>query len=295
MTSLRARLMNRYIRATLKPVFANANLSPQQVRKTVDVRELPFTPKGVAVENISTPMKGEWQRPAEVTPGRTIYYLHGGGYVFGSPASHRHLTFKLAKAANAPVFSLDYRLAPEHPCPAAIDDAFTGWCWLLENGVPAAEIFVGGDSAGGGLALALMQRLAERKMAMPGGAFVYSPWTDLSVSGASIDANEATDPMFTAEAIRRTAANYVGALTPADPQASPLFGSFNDLPRTLVFVSNDEVLLDDSLRLSDAMARDGSSVDLRRKNGLVHVWPLFCTFMPEGARAVEETAEFIRT
>ncbi|MEZ5895371.1 MAG: alpha/beta hydrolase [Parvularculaceae bacterium] len=294
MTSLRARLVNRYIRSTLKPVFANSSLSPQQIRKTVDSRKLPFTPKGVAVEQISAPVKGEWQRPAAVTPGRTIYYLHGGGFVFGSPASHRHLTFSLAKTARAPVFSLDYRLAPEHPCPAAIDDAYAGWCWLLEYGAAPEEIFVGGDSAGGGLALALMQRLAERKMAMPGGVFVYSPWTDLTVSGASLDTNERTDFMFTAEAIRRTAAHYVGALAPDDPRPSPLFGSFRDFPPTLTFASNDEVLLDDSLRLKDAMVRDGVAVELRRADGLVHVWPLFCAFMPEGARTVAETAKFIR-
>jgi acetyl esterase/lipase len=293
MPSLRARLLNRYIRSTLKPVFADQRLTTQDVRKRVDAKLLPFTPTGVEIEAVTAPVRGEWHRPAMVTTGRAILYFHGGGYVFGSPESHRHLTFRLAKAASAPVFSLEYRLAPEHPCPAAIDDALACWDWLIAEGFNPGEIFVGGDSAGGGLTLALLQAIQARKGAMPGGAFLYSPWTDLATTGASLEANEASDRMFTAESIRRTATRYSGDLRLDDPRVSPLYGSFEGMPPLLIFVSDDEVLRDDSLRLAERVKQTGGEVELKVENGLAHVWPLFCTFVPEGARAVRETADFM--
>ncbi|NWG92295.1 MAG: alpha/beta hydrolase fold domain-containing protein, partial [Parvularculaceae bacterium] len=230
MPSLRARLVNRYIRSTFKKISL-PDVEPVELRKTVEARVLPFLPKGVGRETTDAPVKGEWHRPGRIEPGRTILYLHGGGYVFGSPRTHRPITYALALAAKAPVFSLEYRLAPEHPCPAAIEDALAAFRWLVQSGAPASEIGIGGDSAGGGLALAMLQALRDAGEATPGCAFLFSPWTDLAACGASIDQNAERDAMFTADTIRRGGARYAGALSNDDPRVSPLYGRFEGLPR----------------------------------------------------------------
>lgn len=293
MPSLRAQLVNAYIRSSFRKLPL-PDIDPVELRTHVEKRVLPFLPKSVSREEVTAPVRGEWQRPASAEPGAVIYYLHGGGYVFGSPRTHRSLTYPLAVAARAPVFSLDYRLAPEHPCPAAIEDALAGWDYLLAYGAKPAEIFVGGDSAGGGLALTLMQALKARGSAQPGGAFLYSPWTDLSASGASIVENDGVDSMFKADSIRRGGRRYAGALPPGDPRVSPLFGAFEGLAPLLIFASRHEVLLDDSTRVADKARSAGVHVDFRIEDGLVHVWPLFMPLMPESRRAIDETATFIR-
>ncbi len=293
MPSLRARLVNRYIRSTFRKISL-PDVEADFLRERVERSVLPFLPAGVAREEITTPAKGEWLHPAVIEAGRTILYLHGGGYVFGSPRTHRPITYGLALAAKAPVFSLDYRMAPEHPCPAAIDDALAGWRWLIQSGVHADEIYVGGDSAGGGLALALLQSLRDRGEAMPGGAFLYSPWTDLAARGRSLSENSESDVMFTSDTIRRGGARYAGVLPLDDPRVSPLYGRFEGLPRSIIFASDSEILRDDSVRLVDKMRSAGVEVDFRLEVGLAHVWPLFKPLMPESRRAIDETATFIR-
>jgi acetyl esterase/lipase len=293
MPSLRARLVNRYIRSTFKKISL-PDIEPVTLRETVEARVLPFLPKGVGREEQVSPVRGEWLRPTTVEPGRTILYLHGGGYVFGSPRTHRPITYALAVAAKAPVFSLEYRLAPEHPCPAAIEDAIGAYRWLLQSGVPASEICVGGDSAGGGLALALLQALRDAGEATPTCAFLFSPWTDLAARGDSVDLNSESDAMFTADTIRRGGARYAGSLSLEDPRVSPLYGRFEGLPRMMVFASDNEVLRDDSVRAVEKARTAGVDVNFRLENGLCHVWPLFRALMPEGGKAIEETAAFIR-
>lgn len=292
MPSLRARLVNRYIRSTFRRICL-PDVDADELRRAVGARALPFLPKGVVREAVAGPVKGEWLRPSATAADRMILYLHGGAYVFGSPRTHRPITYALALAAKAPVFSLDYRMAPEHPCPAAIEDALAAWRWLVASGISPSKIYIGGDSAGGGLTLALLQALRDEGGDRPGGAFLFSPWTDLAARGASLDENAESDAMFAADTIRRGGARYQGALAADDPRVSPLYGRFEGLPPMIVFASDAEVLRDDSTRLVAKARAAGVDAKLRLEAGLVHVWPLFKPLMPESARTINEAAAFI--
>ncbi len=239
-------------------------------------------------------IKGEWNVWTD-DPQHTVYYLHGGGYVACSPATHRAFTTHLSRAANAKVFSLDYRRAPEHRFPAAVKDAVEAYRWLLENGESPSNIIIGGDSAGGGLALATLISLRDAKLPLPRAAFLLSPWTDLACTGESLDANEKTDPLFFAETIRRVAPIYYGTASPRDPLVSPLYADLSGLPPLLIYASDIEALLDDSTRLADRAAQFGVEVDLRIWPGLPHVWPIYIAFkLPEASTAIDEIAEFIK-
>jgi epsilon-lactone hydrolase len=241
------------------------------------------------------PVKGEWLRaPGEQR--RTVYYLHGGGYVACSPETHRAFTSALSRAANVSVFALDYRLAPEHRFPAAVEDAVAGYRWLLDQGVDPREIVIGGDSAGGGLTMATLVALRDAGDPLPRAAFLLSPWTDLACAGLSLDANDARDPMFYGAGVRYMAPVYLGGASPHDPLASPLYADLSRLPPLLIHVSDNEVLLDDSTRLSDRAKQCGVNVNLRVWNDLPHAWPVFIAFrMPESFQALREVAEFIQT
>lgn len=240
-------------------------------------------------------VKGEWLRaPGEQR--QTIYYLHGGGYVACSPETHRAFTLALARAANASVFALDYRLAPEHRFPAAVEDAVAGYRWLLDQGVDPEEIVIGGDSAGGGLTVATLVALRDAGERLPRAAFLISPWTDMACAGLSLDANDKRDSMFYSAGVRYMAPVYLGGASPRDPLASPVYADLSKLPPMLIHVSDTEVLLDDSTRLSDRAKQCGVNVKLRVWNDLPHAWPVFVAFgMPESSQALGEIAEFIQT
>lgn len=293
MPSLKARLFNWYMAATFKskPIHL---LPAEALREGADAIAPERPPRGVLLEKVEDEVKGEWHRPVNSGGERTIYYLHGGGYVFGSPKSHRAATFALAQEACADVFSLNYRMAPEHLFPAAVEDAVAGYRWLLAKGNEPATIFVGGDSAGGGLAMALLLSIKEKGLPMPAGAFLYSPWTDLTVSGKSIWENEKSDAMFKAEYIVEGAKRYLGDADPNSPLASPLFGDFSELPPMLIFASDDEVLRDDSIRLHDRLKQAGVSSELILEKGLIHVWPIFPGRFPEAIEAIRRTSDFMR-
>jgi acetyl esterase/lipase len=293
MASHRAQILSWYLRRTLKPYFSS-DPDPIEVRRRVERRALALPARGVIRERAAGSVKGEWLRPSRTAPGRTILYLHGGGYIFGTPETHRNLTSRIAKAAAAPLFSLDYRRAPEHPCPAAVEDAEAAYAMLLGAGVPAREIFIGGDSAGGGLTLALTQAIIAKGWPAPGGLFLFSPWTDLSVSGATIEQNDSSDPMFSAAAVRRSAQYYASAVGARDPRASPLWGDFSGFPKMLIFAAETEVLLDDSRRLAERARAAGVSAELKIYSGPMHAWPLFSPLLPEAQRTILETAAFIR-
>lgn len=293
MPSLRARLVNRYVRRKLKPLPL-PDIDANDLRARMEAGAIAILPKNVSIEKVSSPVRGEWQRPANPTPHRTILYLHGGGYFFGSPRLMRPISCRLADLAKAPLFSLDYRLGPEHKCPAATEDAVAAFKWLVGQGVPPNEIYVGGDSAGGGLALAMMQALQESGTALPGGAFLFSPWTDLAARGASIIENDEKCAMFTADTIRRGGVHYAGDMPLDDPRVSPLYGRFEGLPRLFICASTDEVLRDDAVRAAEKARAAGVPVELQIENGLVHVWPIFAPLMPEAMRTLKAVAEFMR-
>lgn len=294
MASLRANFFNWYIKATFrsKPIHL---VPPKALREGAEKLAPVRPPSGVTMKILDDgPVSGEWHRSENAVAGRTILYLHGGGYVFGSPKSHRDATFALAKEAASEVFSLDYRMAPEHPFPAAVDDAISAYEWLLAEGRNPKSLVIGGDSAGGGLTLALLLSIKQRGLPMPAGALLYSPWTDLAATGASLTANEESDVMFKAIYISEGAKRYLGDADPTTPLASPLYGDLSGLPPMMIFASNSEILLDDSVRLHDRLKSAGVTSELHLEDGLCHVWPIFPGRFPEAIAAVKKAAAFIQ-
>ena len=269
-------------------------IDPPELRAWVEKSVIPLLPKGVAREEVDGAVAGEWQRPANADGRRTIYYLHGGGYVFGSPRTHRTLTYPLALAAGAEVFSLAYRLAPEHPCPAAINDAVAGYDWLLSQGRRSEEIVMAGDSAGGGLVVTTLLALKERGRPLPAGAVLYSPFVDFAMEGASLDHNAESDAMFNKTSLIEGSKKYRGMLDTRDRRLSPIYADLSGLPPMFVFASRSEMLFDDAVRLVQKARAGGVDARFEERDGLVHVWPLFHPLLPEAKQAIKASADFIR-
>jgi len=226
--------------------------------------------------------------------GCHLLYLHGGGYVAGGPELYRHLLWRFAQSAGARVAAIDYRLGPEHPFPAALDDAVTAWCGLIAGGADPRRTAAVGDSAGGGLALALALRLRDEGLPLPGALVAMSPLTDLAATGDSLKRNVRADPMQCAEDVPFFAAAYLAGADARDPYASPLYGDPTGLPPTLIQVGSDEVLCDDSLRMAERMRAAGCTVELEVWPRMPHVFQAFATIMPEARRAIARIGLFIR-
>jgi monoterpene epsilon-lactone hydrolase len=252
-------------------------------------------PAGVTVEKITfAGVPGEKLTAASSRPGRVILYLHGGGYIIGSCASHRHLAAAIAEAAEATVLLPDYRLAPEHPFPAAIDDAVAVYRALLDSGQPTSGIVIAGDSAGGGLAVATMLAAREQGLPLPAGAALISPWVDLAGTGATLDTHGDRDPMVTKAGLLDMASHYLGERDRATPHASPLYDNLAGLPPMLIQVGSEEVLLDDSRRL-DRRARDqGVTTQYEEWDEMIHVWHAFHPLLREGRDAIAKLGAFVR-
>lgn len=266
-------------------------------RMAAKVTKAPRVPAGWRIREATAPMAGDWvERAAGETAktARTLLYFHGGGYYFCSPKTHRAITLGLATAADARVFAPDYRLAPEHRFPAAVEDAVAAYRGLLESGIPARRIVVGGDSAGGGLALALLLSLRGAGDALPAGAVLFSPWTDLAATGPSLVRNDRSDPMFHGAYVGPSARFYLGETAATDPLASPLYADLAGLPPLFIQASDSEVLLDDSTRLVEKARCAGVAVEFRAWHKLPHVWQLFAGFLPEGRAALREAGAFAR-
>ncbi|NND74201.1 MAG: alpha/beta hydrolase [Ilumatobacter sp.] len=231
--------------------------------------------------------------PTAVEPDRHILYLHGGGYILGSPQSHIRLGARLAKYAGAVVTLIEYRLAPEHVYPAAIDDCVAAYRDLASR-VDPALITIAGDSAGGGAALATMCVLRDAGDPLPACAYLLSPWTDLTGSGESVTANDEIDPMINGKLITATAEMYAGDRPLDDPGISPLFADLTGLPPLLIQTGTDEVLLSDSERLAERAAAAGVEHELDLQDGMWHVYQAFVGFMPEANAALVRAARFIR-
>jgi epsilon-lactone hydrolase len=250
--------------------------------------------RGVDIEPTTNPVKGEWIIPPGASKnGPVVYYLHGGGYISGSAKTNRPITVPLAQRLKRRLFALDYRLAPEHRFPAAIDDAVAGYRWLVSSGIDAQLISVAGDSAGGGLALALVMALRDRGEKLPGCVVCLSPWTDMTASGESIVANSERDPMFCAEDIGAYASAYLGSQPPETPLASPVFGDFSGLPPLYIEVGESEVLRDDARQLHDKALAAGVPSELRIVKGVPHGWQFGAPFVPEAKESIAEIAQFI--
>jgi epsilon-lactone hydrolase len=253
----------------------------------------PRVPAGWRIRPTTSPFAGEWiERESEAR--RTVLYLHGGGYYFCSPETHRSITLALGTGTDARVFAPDYRLAPEHRFPAAIEDAVAAYRGLLAAGTPAGRVVIAGDSAGGGLALATLLSLRNAGLPLPAAAVLFSPWTDLAATGTSIRTNNKSDPMFWGEAVATAARIYLGSAAPTDPLASPLYADLRGLPPLFIQASDSEVLLDDSTRLAEKARQAGVPVSFRAWHKLPHVWQFFTPFLPEARQALAETADFIK-
>ena len=235
----------------------------------------------------------EWVSAEGSAADRAVLYLHGGGYIIGSVRTHRVLMAGLSKASGARVLGLEYRLAPEHPFPAPVEDAEAAYRWLLAEGYDAANIAVAGDSAGGGLTVSVMVQLRYLGLPMPGAAVCFSPWVDLEGVGESMDTNAEIDPMVQREGLSFMAEVYLGGCNPRAPLAAPLYADLQGLPPTLIQVGSAETLLDDSTRLADRTRAAGVDVRLDVWEDMIHVWQLFAPMLPEGWEALAQAGEFI--
>jgi monoterpene epsilon-lactone hydrolase len=238
-------------------------------------------------------VSGEWvTRKQGLGAAPVLLYLHGGGYFACSPRSHRPITASFAKAG-FDVFVPDYRLAPEHPFPAAVDDAVSVWNALLTAGRAAGTLAIAGDSAGGGIALALMIRLRDQGRALPAAAALFSPWTDLAATGESLRSNARRDPMFRPQGIPDAAFLYLCGADPRTPEASPLYADFTGLPPLFIEVGERELLRDDSTRLAARAGAEGVDVTLNVWPVVPHVWQMACRFLPEGRQSLQQAAAFL--
>lgn len=236
----------------------------------------------------------EWIVPAD-DGGRVVVYVHGGGYCIGSLGSHRPMLTHLAAAAPARVLSVDYRLAPEHPHPAALDDAVAAYRWVTrDQRIEPSKVVIGGDSAGGGLTLATLVALRDAGDPLPAAAFCLSPWADLTQSGATIQERAEEDPMVRAADLERWAAMYAGDAPPSMPEISPVFADLAGLPPLLIEVGTAEVLLDDARRVAEKAQGAGVEVTLTVAEDMIHVWHLFAGSVPEADEGIARVASFVR-
>ena len=235
---------------------------------------------------------GEWvtrHHTRENDP--TILYLHGGAYLAGSPATHRRFISRLTWMTRATTFAADYRLAPRHRFPAAVDDAEAAYLGLLEMGVEPGRLIVAGDSAGGGLTCALLQRLRQHDHPQPAGAVLFSPYTDLEHTAPSIQANAATDYLPMGSTMANTF--YMGDADPKHPEASPMYGDYTGVAPLLVFAGGREMILDDSVRLVEKARTDGADVTLHIEDDMFHVWPALLPKHEATRRTLAKVAEFV--
>jgi acetyl esterase/lipase len=293
--SLRAEMMRMILRYLVRPnVQREASLERVRRHARLLGRLVPHPPRRtvtVAVDAGGVPA-ARITMPAS-RPDRHILYLHGGAYIFGSPPLYRDMTWRIAEATRACVLCLDYRLAPEHPFPAALDDAVAAYRWLLASGVDPRHLGVMGDSAGGGLALATLMRLRDEGVTLPAAAVAVSPWTDLGLTGTSLRDNTLKDPLIPVAHAERGVALYAAGADPRNPLVSPLYGDPTGLPPTLIMAGEDEALRDDAVRMAERMRAAGCDVTLDVWPHMYHSWHMLVRAIPEASVAVARMCAFV--
>jgi monoterpene epsilon-lactone hydrolase len=256
-----------------------------QFKVPTDVRCEPVNAGGVPAEWITAP---------GVNTERVIYYLHGGGYAYGSINTHREMVSRLSRAASARVLIIDYRLAPENPFPAALDDSTAAYRWLLSVGVNPTRLVIAGESAGGGLTVATLVALRDAGEPLPAAGICLSPWVDLECLGESMVTKGEIDPMATREGTLMLAKAYLRDTDPRTPLASPLYADLTGLPPLLIQVGTAEILFDDATRLADRARAAGVDVILEPWEDMIHMWHFFAAILREGQEAIDRIGEFIR-
>jgi epsilon-lactone hydrolase len=251
--------------------------------------------EGTRIESVDVDgILAAWISPPEADAERVMLYLHGGNYMLGSLTSHRDLVARLTAAAGMRCLFIEYRRAPEHVFPAALNDALAAYLWLLARGTKSEHLVLAGDSAGGGLILALLQVVREKNVPMPAGAALLSPWTDLGGTVESRTTRDATDPTFTGKAINALSSFYAGTEDLQNPLISPIYADLHGFPPLRIDVGQDEVFLDDSLQVADHARAAQVSVELTVWEGMWHVFQLFASVLPEGQQSLEQIGTFLR-
>ncbi len=237
---------------------------------------------------------GEWTATPGAATDAALLYLHGGGYVIGSIASHRHLTIELGRAAGIRTLALDYRMAPEHVFPAAVDDALAGYRWLLGQGIAPGRIAIAGDSAGGGLTVALLVAIKAAGLPQPACAVAISPWVDMEMAGGSMASKSAHDPMVQREALAAWGGLYLNGADPKSPLAAPIHADLTGIAPLLIQVGSSETLLDDALALARAAGHAEVPVTLEIAPEMIHVWHFFHAMLAEARTAIADAGRFVR-
>ncbi len=236
----------------------------------------------------------EWVAAHNASDDSAILYLHGGGYAIGSVETHRELAARISQSTGSRVLTIDYRMAPENPFPAAVEDATNAYRWLLGQGVNPRQMAIAGDSAGGGLAVATLVSLRDAGGPMPACSVLMSPWVDMEGIGETMASKAGVDPMVGKEGLIAMAGLYLDGADPRTPLAAPLYADLTGLPPTLIHVGTWETLLSDSTRLAEKAESTGVDVTLEQWDEMIHVWLIFAPILPEGQQAIDRIGEFVR-
>ncbi len=284
-------------RAVLKRLLKGKRMSIEEHRASgkQNARLLGALPVGTTLEPVEFDgLPAEWIIPAPGGQKKVILYLHGGGYVTGSLETYRMLCSLLAECSGAKVLVTDYRLAPEHPFPAALDDALKAYGWLLANGCAAEDILIAGDSAGGGLSIATTLALRDQQIALPAGVMCFSPWTDLALRGQTHTTRAKSEVVLNTDVLREWSLAYTTEANFDNPLVSPVYGNFNGFPPLFIQVGSDEILLDDALLLAETARSAGVKVELNIWNGMWHVWQALGKMIPENHSTFDEIGVFAK-
>jgi len=287
----------RFWRSVLRKIFKNQKLSIAQYRASGEKnsRFMGAIPKNVKVEKVDIDgIHAEWLVPVGAKHEKVIIYLHGGGYVSGSIKSHRMLCGLLASHTGVKVLAMDYRLAPQHPFPAALDDSLKVYHWLLMQGYSSANIIICGDSAGGGLSVATVLALKNKNESPPAAVVCLSPWVDLTLKNQTHTTMADAEAMLRTDVLREWASAYSNESNLTHPLVSPVYADFHGFPPLLIQVGSNEILLDDSILLAGKAKAAGVQVELKIWDGMWHVWQILGELIPESKKAFEEIGQFVR-
>lgn len=294
MQSVQMYTVKTFISVFRKSLFVHKT-EPNTIRVGFErVSNLTKFPRFVTKEELKyAGIDAAWFTPDGYGKSKTILYLHGGGYVMGSYNTHRALIGRIARAAGCKALAINYRKAPENKYPLALQDALAAYKQMIADGYE--NIFIMGDSAGGGLTLALLQIIKKQRLPKAAGAVLLSPWTDLTMSGDSIQTKKDKDPLITPHLLDIFSKRYYADADPTDPLISPHFADVKGFPPTLIQVGGNEVLFDDSIRMAQKMNKAGVKVQLEIYDNMMHVWQFFGGIVPEANKAIDEIGEFVKS